>query len=73
MSWGTPTVRLECRRRRALWVAEHNETQTMAARVRTGVMAAMLAERARGYAGPGFSDPRRVARTPSASTDSRRG
>jgi superfamily II DNA or RNA helicase len=37
---------------------------------RTGVLAAMLAKRAPGYAGLGFSDPRRLARTPSSSTDS---
>jgi hypothetical protein len=37
---------------------------------RTGVLAAMLAKRAPGYAGLGLSDPRRLARTPSASTDS---
>ena len=37
---------------------------------RTGVLAAMLAKRAPGYTGLGFSDPRRLARTPSASTDS---
>jgi len=37
---------------------------------RTGVLAAMLAKRAPGYAGLGFSDPRRLALTPSASTDS---
>jgi superfamily II DNA or RNA helicase len=36
---------------------------------RTGVLAAMLAKRAPGYAGLGFSDPRRLALTPSASTD----
>jgi hypothetical protein len=29
----------------------------------------MLAKRAPGYAGLGFSDPRRLALTPSASTD----
>ncbi|HUZ51105.1 MAG TPA: DEAD/DEAH box helicase family protein [Streptosporangiaceae bacterium] len=38
--------------------------------VRTGVLAAMLAKRAPGYAGLGFSDPRRLALTPSAGTDS---
>ena len=37
---------------------------------RTGVLAAMLAKRAPGYTGLGFSDPRRLALTPSASTDS---
>ena len=37
---------------------------------RTGVLAAMLAKRAPGYAGLGFPDPRRLALTPSASTDS---
>jgi len=37
---------------------------------RTGVLAAMLAKRAPGYAGLGFSDPRKLALTPSASTDS---
>ena len=37
---------------------------------RTGVLSAMLAKRAPGYTGLGFSDPRRVALTPSASTDS---
>jgi hypothetical protein len=37
---------------------------------RTGVLAAMLAKRAPGYAGLGFSDPRKLAFTPSASTDS---
>jgi len=37
---------------------------------RTGVLAAMLAKRAPGYAGLGFCDPRRLALTPSASTDS---
>jgi len=36
---------------------------------RTGVLAAMLAKRAPGYAGLGFPDPRRLALTPSASTD----
>jgi hypothetical protein len=35
---------------------------------RTGVLAAMLAKRAPGYAGLGFTDP--LALTPSASTDS---
>jgi superfamily II DNA or RNA helicase len=35
---------------------------------RTGVLAAMLAKRAPGYAGLGFPDPRRLALTPSAST-----
>jgi len=34
----------------------------------TGVLAAMLAKRASGYTGLGFPDPRRIARTPSAST-----
>jgi hypothetical protein len=34
---------------------------------RTGVLAAMLAKRAPGYAGLGFPDPRRLALTPSAS------
>ncbi|MGH3257281.1 MAG: TOTE conflict system archaeo-eukaryotic primase domain-containing protein [Streptosporangiaceae bacterium] len=37
---------------------------------RTGVLAAMLAKRAPGYTGLGFSDPRRLALTPSARTDS---
>jgi hypothetical protein len=37
---------------------------------RTGVLAAMLAKRAPGYAGLGFPNPRRLALTPSASTDS---
>ena len=37
---------------------------------RTGVLAAMLAKRAPGYTGLGFSDPRKLALTPSASTDS---
>jgi superfamily II DNA or RNA helicase len=37
---------------------------------RTGVLAAMLAKRAPGYTGLGFPDPRRIAPTPSASTDS---
>ena len=37
---------------------------------RTGVLAAMLAKRAPGYAGLGFPDPRRLALAPSASTDS---
>jgi superfamily II DNA or RNA helicase len=37
---------------------------------RTGVLAAMLAKRASGYAGLGFPDRRRLAPTPSASTDS---
>ena len=37
---------------------------------RTGVLAAMLAKRAPGYAGLGFSDPRKLTLTPSASTDS---
>ncbi|MGH3287928.1 MAG: hypothetical protein ACRDPD_25070 [Streptosporangiaceae bacterium] len=37
---------------------------------RTGVLAAMLAKRAPGYTGLGFSDPRRLALTPSASPDS---
>jgi len=37
---------------------------------RTGVLAAMLAKRAPGYTGLGFPDPRRLAFTPSASTDS---
>jgi superfamily II DNA or RNA helicase len=36
---------------------------------RTGVLAAMLAKRAPGYTGLGFSDPRRLPLTPSASTD----
>jgi hypothetical protein len=36
---------------------------------RTGVLAAMLAKRAPGYTGLGFPDPRRIALTPSASTD----
>jgi len=37
---------------------------------RIGVLAAMLAKRAPGYTGLGFPDPRRLALTPSASTDS---
>ena len=37
---------------------------------RTGVLAARLAKRAPGYAGLGFSDPRKLALTPSASSDS---
>jgi hypothetical protein len=37
---------------------------------RTGVLAAMLAKRAPGYTGLGFPDPRKLALTPSASTDS---
>jgi superfamily II DNA or RNA helicase len=37
---------------------------------RTGVLAAMLAKRAPGYAGLGFPDPRRLAPTPSVGTDS---
>lgn len=37
---------------------------------RTGVLAAMPAKRAPGYTGLGFPDPRRLAPTPSASTDS---
>jgi superfamily II DNA or RNA helicase len=37
---------------------------------RTGVLAAMLPKRAPGYTGLGFSDPRRLALTPSASMDS---
>ena len=37
---------------------------------RTGVLAAMVAKRAPGYTGLGFPDPRRLARTPSAATDS---
>ena len=37
---------------------------------RTGVLAAMLAKRAPGYAGLGFPDPRKLALTPSASTGS---
>jgi superfamily II DNA or RNA helicase len=37
---------------------------------RTGVLAAMLAKRAPGYTGLGFPDPRRLVRTPSATTDS---
>jgi superfamily II DNA or RNA helicase len=36
---------------------------------RTGVLAAMLAKRAPGYTGLGFPDPRRIALTPSASTE----
>jgi hypothetical protein len=36
---------------------------------RTSVLAAMLAKRAPGYAGLGFPDPRRLARTPSADTN----
>ena len=35
---------------------------------RTGVLAAMLAKRAPGYAGLGFPDPRKIALTPSVST-----
>ena len=38
--------------------------------VRTGVLAAMLANRARGYTSLGFPDPRRTALTPSASMNS---
>jgi hypothetical protein len=37
---------------------------------RTGVLAAMLAKRAPGYTGLGFSDPRRLALAPSAGMDS---
>lgn len=37
---------------------------------RTGVLAAMLAKRAPGYTGVGFSDPRRLALTPSTSMES---
>jgi superfamily II DNA or RNA helicase len=37
---------------------------------RTGVLAAMLAKRAPGYTGLGFPDPRKIALTASASTDS---
>jgi len=37
---------------------------------RIGVLAAMLAKRAPGYASLRFSDPHRLALTPSASTDS---
>ena len=37
---------------------------------RTGDFAAMLAKRAPGYTGLGFADPRRLALTPSAGTDS---
>jgi superfamily II DNA or RNA helicase len=37
---------------------------------RTRVLAAALAKRAPGYIGLGFPDPRRLALTPSASTDS---
>ena len=37
---------------------------------RTDVFAAMLAKRAPGYTGLGFSDPRKLALSPSASTDS---
>ena len=37
---------------------------------RTGVLAAMLAKRAPGYAGLGFPGPRRLALTASAGTDS---
>jgi superfamily II DNA or RNA helicase len=40
---------------------------------RTGVLAAMLAKRAPGYANLGFPDPRKVGLTSSASTDSRSG
>jgi superfamily II DNA or RNA helicase len=36
---------------------------------RTGVLAAMLAKRAPGYAGLGFPNPRKLALTPSASTE----
>jgi superfamily II DNA or RNA helicase len=36
----------------------------------TGVLAAMLAKRAPGYTGLGFPDPRKLALTPSAMTDS---
>ncbi|HWF80888.1 MAG TPA: helicase-related protein [Streptosporangiaceae bacterium] len=36
--------------------------------VRTGVLAAMLAKRAPGYAGIGFPDPRKLVLTPSAGT-----
>ena len=36
---------------------------------RTGVLAAMLAKRAPGYAGLGLPDPRKITLTPSASTD----
>jgi len=36
---------------------------------RAGVLAAMLAKRAPGYTGLGFPDPRRLALTPSASTE----
>jgi superfamily II DNA or RNA helicase len=35
----------------------------------TGVLAAMLTKRAPGYTGLGFPDPRKIALTPSASTD----
>jgi superfamily II DNA or RNA helicase len=38
---------------------------------RTGVLAAMLAKRAPGYAGLGFPDPRKLALTPSAATAER--
>jgi superfamily II DNA or RNA helicase len=37
---------------------------------RTGVLAAMLAKRAPGYTGLGFPDPRKIALTHSASTES---
>ena len=37
---------------------------------RNGVFAAMLAKRAPGYTSLGFSDPRKLALTPSAGTDS---
>ncbi len=37
---------------------------------RTGVLAAMLAKRAPGYAGLGFPDPRKLALTPSATISS---
>jgi superfamily II DNA or RNA helicase len=37
---------------------------------RTGVLAAMLAKRAPGYTGLGFPAPRKIALTPSVSTDS---
>ena len=36
---------------------------------RTGVLAAMLARRASGHTGLGFPGPRKLALTPSASTD----
>src|SRR5215470_15101182 len=57
------------------WILRSDESKTTAEAhdyldERTGVLAAMLAKRAPGYAGLGFSDPRKLALTPSASTDS---